>query len=197
MPTGTDFLVRRTDLRECRFVDVPVPDETELQPGQALLKVDCFAFTANNVTYGVVGEMMSYWSFFPAEAGWGRIPVWGFGDVLQSDHQDVAPGERFWGYFPMSPHLVVQPDHATPGGFVDAAPHRRIGVSSPVFRSRSDNFCFCQAGGGGIRPYPGARPEPPIVIRSDNTRSVDGCNASTGASAGKVSELPLPEEHGV
>ena len=106
------------------MVEAPEPGEIELQPGQALLAVDKFAFTSNNVTYGVFGEAMGYWKFFPAPDGWGRIPVWGFADVIRSENGDVSAGERVFGYLPMSTHLVVQPDRVTDGGFTDASEHR-------------------------------------------------------------------------
>jgi hypothetical protein len=119
-----DFQVRRDDLRQCRFEPAPAADEIELAPGEVILRVASFGFTANNVTYGVVGEAFSYWNFFPAPPGWGRIPVWGFGDVIRSQHEDVAEGERLFGYFPMSTHLVVQANPVTPTGLQDASPHR-------------------------------------------------------------------------
>ena len=71
----SDFLVKLGDLRECRVAASELP---ELEPGQALLRVETFGLTANNITYAVLGEMMSYWDFFPAEDGWGRVPMWGF-----------------------------------------------------------------------------------------------------------------------
>src|SRR5262249_60255709 len=70
-----DFLVERGNLRHCKFVRGPEPDEVQLRAGEVLLEIAKFAFTANNVTYAVAGDMMSYWSFFPAEAGWARAPV--------------------------------------------------------------------------------------------------------------------------
>jgi uncharacterized protein DUF2855 len=117
-----DFVVERDNLRHCKFMSAPEPGAPA--SGEVLLRVDTFAFTANNVTYAVAGDMMSYWSFFPAEPGWGRIPVWGFGDVMRSSHAGVAEGERLFGYLPMSTHLVVRPDAVSGGGFVDASPHR-------------------------------------------------------------------------
>ena len=119
-----DFIVERDNLRQCRFVPGVESGRTELEDGQVLLRVDSFAFTANNVTYAVAGDMMSYWSFFPAPSGWGRVPVWGFADVLRSNHRDIAVGERVFGYLPMSTHLVVQPAQVARGRFVDAARHR-------------------------------------------------------------------------
>jgi hypothetical protein len=117
-----DFLVRRDDLRACRFESHPTP---ALGPDQALLAIDAFGFTANNVTYAVFGEMMRYWQFFPAPAGFGRVPVWGFANVVASRHPSLVEGERFYGYFPLSTHLLVEPVHPTAGGFIDGAAHRR------------------------------------------------------------------------
>ena len=117
----TDFLVKRDDLRECRIAESGL---AELAPGQALLRVDSFGLTANNVTYAVFGEMMSYWDFFPAEDGWGRVPMWGFAEVERSEADGVELGARVYGYLPPSSHLVVTPAGAGGHGFVDGSPHR-------------------------------------------------------------------------
>jgi Protein of unknown function (DUF2855) len=117
----SDFLVKRSDLSECRIAEseVPVPQE-----GQALLRVERFGMTANNVTYAVMGEAMSYWDFFPAEEGWGRVPVWGFAEVERSEVAGVEAGTRVFGYLPPSSHLLVTPTRAGERGFVDGSPHR-------------------------------------------------------------------------
>jgi len=117
----TDFLVKRDDFRQCRIIESAPPD---LEPGQALLRVDTFGLTANNVTYAVFGEAMSYWDFFPAEQGWGRVPMWGFAEVEASEAAGVEPGTRLYGYLPPSSHLVVTPVSVDEGGFVDGSPHR-------------------------------------------------------------------------
>ncbi len=121
MADSLHFEVRRDDLRKTRFAEIPLP---ALGAGEVLVRVDRFALTANNITYAVSGDALSYWKFFPAESGWGRVPVWGFGDVVGSTLAELPEGERLYGYFPMSTHLVVQPTAVTSGGFVDAAPHR-------------------------------------------------------------------------
>jgi hypothetical protein len=117
----SDFLVKRDDLRECRIAESDAPD---VSPGQALLRVDSFGLTANNVTYAVMGEAMSYWDFFPATEGWGRVPMWGFAEVERSEVAGVEPGTRVYGYLPPSSHLLVTPVSANPKGFVDGSPHR-------------------------------------------------------------------------
>lgn len=117
----TDFLVSREDLRECRVAESDAP---EIGSGQALLRVQAFGLTANNVTYAVFGDAMSYWDFFPATDGWGRVPMWGFAEVDQSNVEHVEPGARLYGYLPPSSHLVVTPTATGEGGFVDGSPHR-------------------------------------------------------------------------
>ena len=113
--------VRRDDLRQTRLTREPLP---QLDEGQALLRIDCFGLTSNNITYGVVGDLIGYWGFFPAEEGWGRIPVWGFADVIDSRVGQLPTGTRVFGYFPMASHLVVEPINVSPHGFVDGAAHR-------------------------------------------------------------------------
>jgi hypothetical protein len=137
-----DFLVKRSNLADCRFVSAKNPAELDLAPGEVVIAVDCFALTANNVTYAVAGDMLNYWSFFPAEEGWGRIPVWGFGDVVRSKHEAVPEGERLYGYFPMSSWLVIRPSPVTASSIIDASPHR--GALPPIYnqynRAAADPF---------------------------------------------------------
>jgi hypothetical protein len=114
----TDFLVKREDLRECRVAPSEPPS---LEPGQALLRVDSFGLTANNVTYAVFGDAMSYWKFFPtADPQWGQVPVWGFAEVVDGERA----GTRVYGYLPPSSHLVVTPSRSDERGFIDASEHR-------------------------------------------------------------------------
>jgi len=116
-----DFLIAREELHRCRFADSPTP---QLEPGQALLTVRAFGLTSNNITYAMFGEAMSYWSFFPAEEGWGRMPVWGFAEVSQSRVEQLEPGARVFGYLPPSTELLVAPTRIDARGFLDASAHR-------------------------------------------------------------------------
>ena len=117
----TDFLIKRDDLHSCRTAE---SERLAVGPGEALLRVDRFGLTANNVTYAVMGEAMSYWDFFPAEEGWGRMPVWGFATVERSEAEGVEVGTRVYGYLPPSSQLLTVPASVDGKGFVDAAPHR-------------------------------------------------------------------------
>src|SRR6476619_5477629 len=97
MPRVSDFLVMRKDLRETRIDESAEP---EIGAGQALLRVDTFGLTANNITYG------------------------GFGEVERSEADEVAEGTRVYGYLPPSSYLAVEPADADERGFVDGAAHR-------------------------------------------------------------------------
>lgn len=118
-----DFLIRRGDLRDTSWTDTL---SAPLEPGKARLKVDAFALTANNVTYASFGEAMGYWNFFPAaDPAFGRVPVWGFATVTESNAEGIAPGARVYGYLPISDHFDVQPIRANANGFMDGAAHRQ------------------------------------------------------------------------
>lgn len=122
--TTLEFIVNRTNLRETRIVEGA--DQAALPEGAARFRIDSFALTSNNITYGAFGDAMHYWDFFPSDVpGFGRIPVWGFADVEASNAEGISAGERFYGHFPMSTHVVLHPEQVGRSGFVDGAPHRR------------------------------------------------------------------------
>ena len=122
MSTTTDLIVKTDELATTRLrrsIDPPLVD------GTVRVRVDRFALTANNITYAAFGEAMNYWRFFPTgEAGWGVIPVWGFGEVAGSRHPELKVGERFYGYWPMADHALLQPARVGADGFSDGAAHR-------------------------------------------------------------------------
>ncbi len=119
---GIAIEVRRGELADTREAPLPAAD---LTPGEALLRVDCFAMTSNNVTYAALGEAMRYWQFFPAsEQGWGRVPAFGFADVVASAADGLQAEERIYGYLPMATHLRVRPGRVEADGFTDGAEHR-------------------------------------------------------------------------
>ncbi len=121
MPTVEN---NRRDIARTRVVQ---DHAVALQPGQSRLRVDAFGLTANNVTYAVFGDMLRYWEVFPAPespAEWGRVPVWGFGEVTESQSESLAVGERLFGFLPMSDELIITPGKSDASGLSDVAAHR-------------------------------------------------------------------------
>lgn len=116
-----DFIVQKSDLNNTRLIE---GSAAELESGQVLVEVERFGLTTNNITYAVFGDALGYWSYFPAEDGWGTVPVWGFGRVVAARETDIGTGERLFGYFPMSSQTVLTPSEATPLCFADASAHR-------------------------------------------------------------------------
>lgn len=123
------LLTDKTDLGRTRVVASDEP--AQAAPGEAILRVDRVALTTNNITYAAYGDAMDYWRFFPcSEPGWGRMPAWGFADVIVSAVDGIAPGERFYGYLPLATHVRMRPERVTARGFYDGAEHRRSLVSA-------------------------------------------------------------------
>lgn len=114
--------VSKSDLSATVLHELDVPEPAD---GEAVLRVDRVGMTANNITYAVLGEAFRYWEFFPAtSADSGRVPLWGFAEVVASKADGVEVGQRVYGYLPTASHLVVRPERADARGFRDATPHR-------------------------------------------------------------------------
>lgn len=124
MSNDFDVLIKKDALAECRIEPGALPQASELEPGQALVGVDQFALTANNITYAAFGEAMHYWDFFPTQAGWGRLPVWGFADVVAENQSGLNVGERVFGFWPMASGLLINVGKLSAGGFEDVSAHR-------------------------------------------------------------------------
>ena len=186
------FQVRKDSLASTRLVSATDPN---LADGQVRVQVDHFALTANNITYAAFGAAMNYWQFFPVRGddadGWGCIPVWGFGRVVQSLHPGVAVGERLYGYWPMASHAVLQPARLGAAGFADGAPHRADlhAVYNHYLRCNTDPF------------YSADTEDMQALLRplyltawliDDFLADMDWFGANAGANAGAEASPPRP-----
>lgn len=128
--------VRKDELTDTALVDT---DAGELADGAVRLKVESFSVTANNITYAVVGDGFGYWNFFPPAGadseGKGIVPMWGHAQVIESNHPDIAVGERVYGYLPMGTQLDVQPGNVSEASFSDMTDYRQ--PMSPVYNQYS------------------------------------------------------------
>lgn len=142
---ATTLLVRKDDIAQSRL---QVRDDAPLADGQVRVATDLLALTSNNITYAAFGDSMDYWRFFPSgEEGWGIVPVWGFGSVVQSLHPGVAVGERLYGYWPLASQAILTPGSLSAAGFRDATPHRRElhAIYNQYVRCDTDPFHVAEA----------------------------------------------------
>lgn len=121
-----EIWVDRKNYRHTKIIEKPLP---EVGDGEILLKVDKYGLTANNVSYALSGDMIGYWDYFPVitddDVNWGKVPVWGVADIVQSNCDGVEAGERIYGFFPMATHVVMKPGKIKEQSFIDAAEHRQ------------------------------------------------------------------------
>lgn len=132
-----ELWVKRSDLRCTRRVECAAP---ALAEGEIRVAIDKFGLTANNVSYALTGDLIGYWKFYPAEDEWGKVPVWGFADVIESRCADIPVGERLWGFFPMATQVVLRPGKVEAARFKDFAPHRKAlpGLYNEYHRTAND-----------------------------------------------------------
>ncbi|MFT5484393.1 MAG: hypothetical protein ACI9GW_003058 [Halieaceae bacterium] len=163
------FQVNKSNFAQTRTIDTPAV--SALAQGDIRVRINRFAFTANNITYAAAGDMLGYWQFFPPlgddSEGWGVIPVWGFAEIIESQVDGLPIGERLFGYFPPADLLDMSPKGVTHQRLVDGAEHRsqlppgynmyRRVAAEPGYDSSMDNermllwplfitsFCLCDS----------------------------------------------------
>jgi hypothetical protein len=110
------LVVARDDRTRCQLVSGPAATVAD---GQVLLRVERFGMTSNNVTYAALCRTMPYLDFFhgPDSDRWGVLPVWGFGRVEATRHDQVPVGVRVFGFFPAARFVVLAPAAVKGTGF--------------------------------------------------------------------------------
>lgn len=127
MTQNQTLLVDRSNFADIVLTDI---DTGPLEAGNIRVDVGPFALTSNNITYMVTGDMIGYWKFFAPEAygidkpGTGRMPVWGYGTVTESQCESVNTGDVIYGFFPIVKSMDMKPVKMNPMGFQDGTAHR-------------------------------------------------------------------------
>ena len=137
----TEIWINKSDISQTKVTKFTL-DSAKLNDQQVVLQIDTFGFSANNITYAMLGDKMGYWGFFAADEGWGKVPVWGFATVVASKHPDVLVGEKVFGYLPMASHLLITAGKTSPTHFFDVD-EKRLSIS-PVY----DNYVRCASDPG-------------------------------------------------
>ncbi|MFA3793216.1 DUF2855 family protein [Aliiglaciecola sp. SL4] len=136
--TRQQIQTNKTELSKLAVVKDSINTDS-LGSDEVVLKVESFGFSANNITYALFGEKMGYWGFFPAQDGFGIMPIWGFATVEYSNSPDLVVGEKVFGYLPFATHLVITAGKITANDFYDVSPARKS-ISSVY-----DQYVRCSA----------------------------------------------------
>ncbi|MEO9971326.1 MAG: DUF2855 family protein [Hyphomonadaceae bacterium] len=150
MSTVTELWVNRENYRDTKIMESP---SRTLADGEVRVAIDKFGLTSNNVSYAVSGDMIGYWKYYPADEPWGKVPVWGIGEVAQSNASEIAVGERLYGFFPMASETILTVGSVQSGAFMDASPHckdlpalynqyRRTGADPTYLQSMETERCL-------------------------------------------------------
>lgn len=116
------ILTDQGNITNTKLDEVP---SAALERGEARLRLESFALTANNVTYAATGFVIGYWRFFPSGIeGQGIVPVWGTARVTESRSEALEEGTRLYGFFPMADELVIRPKRDESGMIIDQSVHR-------------------------------------------------------------------------
>lgn len=121
------LLVNKSDFAD---IALATTDDAPLAKGYIRCKVGPWALTANNVTYMVTGHQIGYWHYFDPEAygisqeGYGRMPVWGYATVTESQCPDIAVGQVMYGFLPIIDSFDMKPTRMNRTGFQDGNEHR-------------------------------------------------------------------------
>ncbi len=130
------LLVNRSDFADVALVTT---NEEALQDGFIRVSIGPWALTSNNITYMAVGDQIGYWKFFEPKDygiemdGFGRMPVWGYAEVIESKCDSVAVGTMIYGFLPIAQTFDMKPVKLTPIGFQDGNDHRA--ALHPVYNS--------------------------------------------------------------
>ena len=116
------------DFRQAQVIDASDYVEASLLEGEIMVRVDRLALTANSISYGFAGKagLIRYLDIYPATMGLANLPCWGYGDIIASNHPDIAMGNRVYGFLPIATHIRMQPDKVTAGGFTDVRVCRSV-----------------------------------------------------------------------
>lgn len=119
----TEIWVKKDNFAMAKTVAIvsqPLPD------GAVKVALNFAALTANNVSYAFSGNTIGYWGFFPTgDDAWGKVPIWGYGTVIESSCPAIPEGERLYGFWPMASHVILEPVGVKEDRLMDGAAHRQ------------------------------------------------------------------------
>ncbi|KUJ10978.1 uncharacterized protein LY89DRAFT_723476 [Mollisia scopiformis] len=113
---------------------LPLP---ELNPSSIRVQTSIISLTANNLTYGRIGHLLSIWDIHPLPPSipteysdptkFGRIAAWGYATVLESNVSEIGTGAQIFGLLPIGTlplDMQIRMNPEVPTQFFEISKHR-------------------------------------------------------------------------
>jgi hypothetical protein len=130
-------VLSKADYTEQHLVALPDAQLEQLPVSSVRVKSTLLALTTNNLTYARNGHLFGWWDLHPLPSAtpapfndatkYGRISAWGFGEVLESNIEDVPKGTLFYGYLPIGTlpvDLRLKVSDQVKDHFIEISAHR-------------------------------------------------------------------------
>ena len=113
------------------------PPSVSLPKGAIKARSKLLSITLTNRDYALHGSFLHWWDAFPVPEDlpapynnreeFGIVCSWGYGEVVESQNDDIKAGTLMYGYWPTSTHPVVLNFQSAglDGHFTEVSPHRQ------------------------------------------------------------------------
>ena len=137
-PTAQVLVTSKSNNRETYLVSVQTIRLPTLSPFTVRVRTHTIGLTSNNLSYARGGAVLGWWSAYPVpsdlEAPYndsskhGIVPAWGYGEVLESNIDEIKPERFLHGFWPMSTYPVDlklhRPEGTLEGHWIEKAEGR-------------------------------------------------------------------------
>lgn len=133
-------VVDKSDYTKQQIVSLPEADVLPCLQDFIRVRSRILSLTTNNFSYARFGEELGWYSVWPTPRSlpapyndatrYGRIAAWGYGEVIESAHDDVPVGTKLFGYLPIGTlpeELQVKPA-TCPGHLLEVSERRAARV---------------------------------------------------------------------
>ena len=129
-------VINKANIEDHRVLPYDAPSAS-LPKGFIKARFKLLSITLTNRDYALHGSFLHWWDAFPVPEDlpapynnrdeFGIVCSWGYGEVIESQNDEIAAGTLMYGYWPTSTHPVVLnfKSAGLDGHFTEVSPHRQ------------------------------------------------------------------------
>ena len=130
-------VLSKADYTEQHLVTLPHTQLASLPVSCVRVKSKLLSLSTNNLSYARMGHLFGWWDVHPLPSStpgpfndsskYGRISAWGFGEVLESNIENLPKGTLLYGYLPIGTlpaDLHLEVSKQMKNHFVETSAHR-------------------------------------------------------------------------